>query len=172
MQNSGNGTVQGATEERRGANKDTLVWMLMLFGLILVLGAVSGLQGAGPFSLASAMTDLHRKTSLIEIAEDGANLFMIALSGSITIAVCRLLKISPAGKYAFLPVLVCVLVGASLLDEGLGKPVITHFMTSHGYARCSSQDKVVGEGKSRVRFEAFVSNPSVCGTPSIGRTEP
>ncbi len=156
------GPATGTRPAGRSANTDFILWAILLIGLMVLFDMFVWFEGGGIFSMASALTAVHAKASLIEVDSNALRTPIIAAVCIVAFALFRLVKFNISTRPAQAAAFMIVIGGGFIVDAIYGHRMITQFMTSHSYSRCPSRDHAVGKGKGRVWFEDYVSTPAAC----------
>jgi hypothetical protein len=122
----------------------------------VILEVISWINGGGVPSIISALLAIRRNILVIDIDASALRSPIIFIIALIVLGSCRLFKIDLEPRWMILLLMAIVVAAAFLLDGIYGRRMITQFMTSEGYSRCSSHDRHVGEGKGSVWFVDFV----------------
>jgi hypothetical protein len=140
-----------------------------MVAFFLLLDAASWLAAhGGVFSLLSAASSLTARPPSLDIDKNGLLFPFLLLVWIAVVALCRVTnaRLDVTNRQLTFLFVISVIVGGFVLSAVCGEPIITRFMSGHGYSRCEAHDHAHGNGKGRVWFANYVLNKEDCPGPA------
>ena len=141
-------------------------WLAVFaIGFFFFLDVLSWIASRGGiFSIVSALSAIQAHSPVIDIDENALRFPIIVMIGATIFGISHLIHVQiDSTKDKVQWILIAVIIGGGFVIGGFfGESMITDYMVTHNYSRCTSGDHEQGNGKSRVSFANYVLEGTKC----------
>jgi hypothetical protein len=147
-----------------GEVRELLTYGGVLVGAMLLWELMFAFSGGGTYSILSAISAVGAKVPAIDVDVNGLRFPIAIVLGAIILLLCALGDVDINRKWPGLLVVAGAYGGAIILAAMYDEPIVTRYMSAHGYSRCTAHDHRIGHGKSSIWFDDYVLKPADCAT--------